>query len=422
MSNLTSHNIFTSKNILLKLLSFANTIFALIFIIAINFWGSDLYAYEGQFRHIRILLKRYPLQTSVHISQEINVFRNDSLFAVIKKNNEINFTLETSGLEMEIQNKEFHANTFSISASNGNNIQLENKNYRGTIRFAGDGTDILVINEVSIEDYLKGVLPAELGKIDSDSLKESIKAFAITSRTFAINKILENRKFYDVEANVSSQLFFSTESERPFLNKLLDETKSEVLVFDGKIATVFFHSCCGGSTENVDNVFKTLGLPYLIAKKDSSPPNCRFSPVFEWTEAYSTREFLDMLSNYEHKIQPAQQIIDVRVSGKLPSERVTGLDITFSDSTSYTIQAKQIRLVIKRKNNSGILRGLLFSIELKYNEDVLDSVIFHGKGNGHGVGLCQWGSFQLSKEGYSYSEILNFYFPGTKIRKLDDLD
>ncbi len=368
------------------------------------------------------MLKRFPGNASLPILQETAIANSTKAIALVKKRNNISVQRENNGLILEIQGKEFSSQKFVLRAAKGSTFTFERKNYRGALLLVPDGSSILAVNEISIEDYLKGVLPAELGKIDTDSLKEAIKAFAVTARTFAVNKLGENRKLYDVEANVSSQVFFSTESEKPELNTLLEATKSQVLTFNGKPATVFFHSCCGGSTEDASNVFNATPIPYLVAHQDGDSLNCRFAPVYLWTESYSTKEFGSLLAAFDKRIDPDREIAAVSISGKFPSGRVSSLDVTFTDSSHYVLPAKQIRLAIKRKNTSGILRSSLFSVELLYNDEHLDSIIFRGKGNGHGVGLCQWGSFQMAKEGKSFEDILEFYFPGTKIEDLDEIN
>lgn len=371
---------------------------------------------------IRVLLKRVPRQIALPLSQQVTLSAGTKRIAIIKKNNEIALFRDKKGITVEIQGKEFSGESFSLQAADGQTITFEKRSYHGSLRFLADGADVLIINVLDIEDYLKGVLPAELGKVNEDSVGEAVKAFAITARTFAVNRIMENKKNYDVESTVSSQVFFSVESEKPFLNKLLEATNGKIIAYGGKPATVFFHSCCGGSTEDAANVFNSTTFPYLIAQKDGSPSNCRNAGVFSWTEAYSAAEFVTLLHAYDKRVDAAKEIASVQVPKKFPSGRAAGIEVTFTDSSLFSIPAKQIRLAIKRKNNSGILRSSLFTIDLVYTENQLESIIFRGNGNGHGVGLCQWGAFQLAKDGKAYDDILDFYFPGTTLKRLDEIN
>ena len=79
-----------------------------------------------------------------------------------------------------------------------------------------------------------------------------------------------------------------------------------------------------------------------------------------------------------------------------------------------------IRDVIRRKDNDGILRSTNFKIDVEKKSNSVSKINLIGKGNGHGVGLCQWGSLSLSEQGKNFEEIIQFYFPGTVIESPND--
>lgn len=368
---------------------------------------------------IRVLIKKINSTHKYIFNQTVNVSRNGSAFAIVEKSNSAELSPGSEKITLTIQGKEFSGESFDFQ-SEESFTEFEKKKYRGIIRFVCSGKSLMILNVLNLEDYLRGVLPSELGNIKSDSLKEAIEAFCITSRTFALNRIKEKKKYYDLESSVLSQVFSSVETENKLCNYAIDNTKSLIVSYEGKPAQVFYSSCCGGYIEDSRNVFNATLIPYLKAHPDGEPANCRFSPFFKWQEEYSAEDIVNLLKSSGKKIGDSLEITNMNITDIYESGRAYSLDIHFSDSSVINILSKDMRNIIKRKNGKGILKSSLFKVTEKFQGEKLDLIILEGKGNGHGVGLCQWGSFQLSKEGKSYSEILQFYFPQTKIININE--
>nr|HRI48052.1 hypothetical protein [Ignavibacteriaceae bacterium] len=101
------------------------------------------------------------------------------------------------------------------------------------------------------------------------------------------------------------------------------------------------------------------------------------------------------------------------------SGRIKTLNFVFSNNDELNVGYRQIRNLFRRNDNNGMLRSTNFEITTQSNKGVITEIILSGKGNGHGVGLCQWGSISLSEKGWGYKQILEFYFPSTNIKKIN---
>ena len=110
----------------------------------------------------------------------------------------------------------------------------------------------------------------------------------------------------------------------------------------------------------------------------------------------------------------------MKVKSRFNSGRVSELDIIVNNGEEIQktifLLGNQIRSIIRSSDDKSILKSTLFNINL----DDENNIVITGKGNGHGVGLCQWGAIGQSKKGIDYKEILNHYFPGTDIKSIYD--
>ena len=156
----------------------------------------------------------------------------------------------------------------ALARADGGPVPFAESSYRGTIlvRATARGT-LHVINRVSLEDYLKGVVPAEMGPRVYDEV-EALEAQAVAARTYALKRRGDfAAEGYDLCATPRCQVYGGVAVEQPLSSRAVDETAGEVLVFDGKLADTLFTSTCGGKTENGADVFTTAASPrpYLVS-------------------------------------------------------------------------------------------------------------------------------------------------------------
>lgn len=374
---------------------------------------------EKKYSFIRVLIQRSSNDIELLVKNPVYLSNSRNKIALIKANNTILFKGTARSFQAVIRGKIFESDEFILEpADSEGTIFFANKYYPGKISFRRDNTEIQVINKVALEPYVAGVVVPELGRVDSLSLA-AVEAMAVCARTYACNKINEKNLFYDLEAGTQDQVYKGL-SQNTVYNKRVESTKDLLLYYQGEIAKVFYYACCGGVTESVENVFKIESLPYLVSVKDGDPSYCSESPVYQWKEEYTEDEFLQLLiQGGLIKIRNSEQLQTIEIVETFPSGRAKVINGTLSEGSSFSIPAEQIRPVIRRKTNKGILRSNFIDI-LLVDDGTQKKVVIKGRGNGHGVGLCQWGSMGMAKQGLSYQQILEHYFPGTTIVNFND--
>ena len=312
----------------------------------------------------------------------------------------IQLNIKISNPGISINNREFGSNV-KIKPAENSLIKIDKKDYRGSIEILRDDKGrLLIINELNVEEYLKGVLNEE---ISAKWHPESIKAQAVVARTYALYQ-KENRKDnpYHMEATTTDQVYGGVRREDERTNKAAKDTQGIVLTYEGKLAKVFYHSISGGITEDVTDVWGGEGNNYLKSIK------CDFdkdAPNYQWETEIDAVDLEMLLSRNGIKVDGILSIEPVSFTS---SGRVSELQIRHKNGIEK-ISGVNFRKIIGYET----IRSTLFRI--KEGEG---SFIFYGKGSGHGVGLCQWGAKGMAEKGYSYIDILKYYYPGIEIKKI----
>ena len=312
----------------------------------------------------------------------------------------IQLNIKISNPGISINSREFGSNV-KIKPAENSLIKIDKKGYRGSIEILRDDkVGLLVINELDVEEYLKGVLNEE---ISAKWHPEAIKAQAVVARTYALYQ-KENRKDnpYHMEATTTDQVYGGVRREDERTNKAAKDTQGIVLTYEGKLAKVFYHSISGGITEDVTDVWGGEGNNYLKSIK------CDFdkdAPNYQWETEIDAVDLEMLLSRNGIKVDGILSIEPVSFTS---SRRVSELQIRHKNGIEK-ISGVNFRKIIGYET----IRSTLFRI--KEGEG---SFIFYGKGSGHGVGLCQWGAKGMAEKGYSYIDILKYYYPGIEIKRI----
>lgn len=307
------------------------------------------------------------------------------------------------------------------------------RRYRGSLEVYSINSSIsLLVNEVDLEDYLKGVLP---GEIPSSFSPESLKAQAVVARTYAFRCLGKHRdEGYDFCNTQHCQVYLGYDYEKEKLNQAIEATRGIIIEYDGRPALTPYHSNCGGISEDAN--LWGLKLPYLKPKPDcdySLKPaseqdikellqalqnsNCQLAPDFRWTREYTADELAKIFSQSLPTIFKNDcklgKIMDIRVVERTSSGRAKVMEIQ-TDQGILSLKGEDIRWAFGNGSiaSQGSLPSLLFYIEKKG-----DTFRIVGGGSGHGIGLCQWGAEGLARKGWTYISIINYYFPSTILRR-----
>ena len=270
-------------------------------------------------------------------------------------------------------------------------IKISNRRYRGIFEIQRQGGGLLVINIVDLEEYLPGIIKRE---ISTDWPIAAIKAQAVLARTFALVNQKHKNEGFDLCSDVHCQVYGGLEAEDRVAILACSATSGEVLYYNDELAPVYYHACCGGRISDIRDVWGP-SLPYL---KSKVCPYCQASPHYNWKCNLS-------YSNIAEKLNIGK-ISKITKTGQGRAKEV----IIYYEGGREAISANKFRNTF----GSNLIKSTYFEIE-----ETWDGIKLIGKGWGHGVGFCQWGAKGMAERGADYEEILSFYFPGCKIKKID---
>jgi stage II sporulation protein D len=258
-----------------------------------------------------------------------------------------------------------------------------------------------LVNVVDLEHYLAGVLFSEM---PASFPEEALKAQVVAARTYALyRRAGENST---LTADTYSQVYGGMSTETPRSAALVDATWGEVLVYDKKILPAFFSSTCGGISARAKDAF--TGSAPAPVNHNRPCAYCTHSPSYAWSVSFADEEIIKKL--------------DLPKDLKGLDLVVTGFD-TARRAVKITVLNRQREMVahftaetFRRKLNRGSPRkNRLLSTLIDGITRGKGLFLIDGRGWGHGVGLCQYGAEGLAREGKSYEQILNYYYPGATL-------
>jgi len=181
----------------------------------------------------------------------------------------------------------------------------------------------------------------------------------------------------------------------------VDDTRGEVMTYNGRLVIAYFHANSGGFTEDARNVW-VADLPYLRGVRDPFSQNI---PKGEWKIYLPYRTVQDRLNRYGLNVGNISGILvcDVTDSGR--PQRI----VVISSLGKTELKSNDFRIKIGPTR----LKSKLFHL---YEEK--DGLLINGKGFGNGVGMSQSGAYQMAKAGHNYREILSYYYKGIHLSNL----
>ncbi len=357
---------------------------------------------------------------------QVGVFVGVPNIFVRQKNEELHITASKGKLKIKTKSKRQQTADRRVFKASGSSTSdciaiatdksgLNKACYNGEFIVTANGNKLNAINVIDIEDYLRGVVPYEIGKLD-ESKFEALKAQAVAARTYAYKHFGSRvAQGFDVYADTRDQVYKGLHSATALTDKAVRETDGVVMTYNGEFITAYYHSTCGGETEGV----ATWGRPdhpYLKNKPDLRPdgtPWCRESNYTEWTREFTEDELRDLFQinakEAKANVPSFSSIKSMHIQDTLKSGRIHTLVIE-TNNGSFTAKADKIRWLFKRGGT--ILPSSFFRIHKNGNDWILK-----GKGFGHGVGLCQMGARARAQAGQSYIQILTHYYPGITLEK-----
>lgn len=252
--------------------------------------------------------------------------------------------------------------------------------------------------KLNLEEYIIGVVA---GEMPASFEVDALKAQAIAARSYALSKINTATTSYDLLTDVTNQVYITTTDMQEkwgsdyeyYYNRIKDavlETKDLVMEYDGEVISAYYFAMSNGYTEDASLVFGETH-DYLESVDSTWDENVK---NFEVTTTFSKEEFCEKLS-----LDCSNIAIENIV--RSATNRVNSITIN-----NQEFKGTKIRSLLN-------LRSTDFDI------DITDKVTITTKGYGHGVGMSQYGANEMAKKGYTYEEILNYYYKGIDIVKIN---
>ncbi len=289
-------------------------------------------------------------------------------------------------------------------------VSWGNKKYQGEFQLitSAKQESCDLVNLIPMESYITSLLSKEM---NGSWPIEALKAQAVAARTYALHRIkgfnkpgLESHdEIYHLESSEKDQVSGTYFDATALTVKAAKETEGVILLpKSGKISQIFFHSKCGGRTFRPDQVWGGVEEGY----RQVDCPFCHKLGTKQWKKKVSRYQLTGLVDRALQKYY-ADKLVSSDI--KFLPDREDVSEVRFYDGDRF-LMVKKAYL----RNMSG--REMLPSNHFSIKDDK-QGVQIAGEGYGHGVGLCQLGALELAKRGYTYKQILSFYFPQHHLSK-----
>lgn len=266
---------------------------------------------------------------------------------------------------------------------------------------AVDG-QLLITATIPIENYVAGVLAAESG--DSKQ-PEYLKAMAVAVRTYALHfRGKHTQDGFDFCDTTHCQAM-SWNAVTPRILAAVNATHGETISYNGAPAETYYHQNCGGAVAGASEEWPANHAPYLVEHAD---PYCVANGVLKWQSTISVVDIDRALRDSGLSLPANWKTLEIAT--RTASGRTQRLKLVGGSTPDVPLSASSLRFAVNRSLGWNKIRSDLYEIR-----NAGGQVYFSGRGSGHGVGLCQAGAEEMARQGKSWRDILNFYYPGTEL-------
>ncbi len=317
---------------------------------------------------------------------------------------------------------------FVARSESGNAVlSFEGRKYRGELLFTPTDSGILVVNRLNVEEYLRGVVPLELGT-RSEIDRAALEAQAIAARSYTYSRVPSGNvnvpvRGFHMVSTVSNQVYGGVNAEHPVVDAAIRATAGLVLRYQGSVVDAPYHSSCGGQTAAPREAWRTGSQEsYLRSVSDinetTGRPWCEISPRHSWTAEFDEAQLTEVarraLVSAGMSVPRNPRVRSIAAKERLASGRLGEVQIE-TDAGNVSVKLSDIRNVF-RDARGAILSSTYFSVDrVTRGRGHLTSATLRGAGNGHGVGMCQWGAMGRARAGQDARTILRHYYPGTVV-------
>ena len=300
-------------------------------------------------------------------------------------------------------------------------IKVTDRAYRGSMEVVSNKNGKLtVVNIIDLENYLRGVIPPEIGKLKESGI-EALKAQAVAARTYTVSNLGRRKDLgFDLYGTVADQVYHGYAAEWSVADRAIAETRGMIATYGGKPIAAYYSSTCAGETESIEDAWGGGAVPYLRGVRDQdrgSGDFCRHSPVYTWRVEWKKNTLENILATRLPGLDPRKtgefSLRDISIKQRSPSGRVRLLEIKSNHGTT-TLRGDKIRSALRRPvRGQPLLRSTKFNLVFRQN-----TIVAEGGGYGHGIGMCQMGAIGMAGQGYKYDRILKHYYRGIDLKRV----
>ena len=311
----------------------------------------------------------------------------------------------------------------AIRAPKGSFVSVAGKKHRGEIWLRTEGKNIRPVARLDLEEYLGGVVPLEIGKLDRSGV-EALKAQAVAARTYTVRRMKAGAKNgFHLHSDTRDQVYGGMSAEDDLVNEAIAATAGLIVAWNGEPIEAYYHSTCGGRTADASEVWGKQPVPYLVSVPDLAPdgtPWCAASRWCSWERTWTWDELDGLVSKNMAAAKaeppaPMKRLDRIQILDNFADGRVRTLEAVGDGSKRALVKGDKTRwLLSDPKQNGSILPSAKFRLE-PWGQEGVKAV---GSGFGHGIGLCQMGARGRAKAGQNFRQILEAYYPGAKVEPI----
>ena len=356
-----------------------------------------------------------PLQVGVFVgAKELYLKHEGETIHITATGNKVKFLGKENSATLD--NKEIFSEGKCISIA-PTTKELASACYPGHFYVSASKGLINAVNIVDVEEYLRGVVPYEIGKLDSSRFS-ALESQAIAARTYAYKHFGSREAMgFDVYADTKDQVYKGLQSATPLTDSAVKATSGIVMTYGGEFIIAYYHSTCGGETETLAT-WERPDLPYLQSKPDlreGGTPWCNESSYSKWERKFSDKEIEALIKKNgkeaKANVPDFKKLKSITVKDTLKSGRILTL-VVDTDKGKFEAKGDKVRWLFKKSGT--ILPSSFFRVEHKKGEWIIS-----GKGFGHGVGMCQMGVRARAAAGQNFETILTHYYPGITLERFE---
>ncbi|UCF36773.1 MAG: SpoIID/LytB domain-containing protein [Acidobacteriota bacterium] len=350
---------------------------------------------------IRILLAENFSEAVIDGSREGLGLGDGKVIVTFAGNDEVGLFSEEAGERQLLR----RGSGFRLEAAAGCCLALNGRPYRGIFEVFVNPVGVpVIVNEVEVEQYLRSVVPRELGPKKFPEV-EALKAQAVAARTFAVAGLGTWVRYgFDLYRDSRSQVYDGIATEIGLSDEAIAETDREVAIYEGEPILALYSSTCGGETEDFSLIFKGGPISYL---KGGALCSDQESPYYNWQESIDVSSIQSSLDQYAG----VGRLLSLEPLGRGVSDRIVKMRFTGEDG-SVELKGNDIRFAL------GLRSNLILNFEADLDEEgFITRLDVSGRGWGHGVGMCQVGAVHYAREGWDYEQILKHYYDGIQIEQ-----